>query len=97
MEEQEWFLIAFSRLGDEEVVDYLTSIIGTFRFFAPAYSIRYRLAALTALVHNRSEDAEKAILKFTCSRRRWLREAASAALEQRRKLIYGGGLDDDAE
>ncbi len=97
MEEQEWFLIAFSRLGGEEVVDYLTSIIGTVRLFAPAHSIRYRLAALTALVHNRSDDAEKAILKFTCSRRRWLREAASAALEQRRKLIYGGGCDDDAE
>jgi hypothetical protein len=97
MEEQEWFLIALSRLGGEEVVDYLTSIIGTVRFFAPAHSIRYRLAALTALVHNRSDNAEKAILKFTCSRRRWLREAASAAMEQRRKLIYGGGLDDDAE
>lgn len=94
LEEQEWYLIALSRLGGEEVVDYLASIIGSIRFLIPAHSIRFRLAALTALVHNRSDDAERVILKFSCSRRRWLREAASAALDQRRRLIYGGGNED---
>ena len=94
LEEQQWFLIALSRLGGEEVVDILARVVGTLRIFAPAHSMRYRLAALTALVHNRSDAAEQAILKFTCSRRKWLREAASAALEQRRKIIFGGGDDD---
>ncbi|MCP4566919.1 MAG: HEAT repeat domain-containing protein, partial [FCB group bacterium] len=93
-DEQEWFLIAFSRLGGSEVVDILGHIIGRFYIFGGARMVRSRMAALTALAHNRSDDAERVILKFTCSRRRWLREAASAALEQRRQLIYGGGGND---
>lgn len=95
LEEQQWFLIAFSRLGGEEVVDFLIHIVATLKIFMPTLSIRYRLAALTALVHNRSELAEQAILKFTCSRRKWLREAASAALEQRRRIIFGAETDHD--
>lgn len=94
LEEQQWYLIAISRLGGSEVVDVLGRIIGAIRIFGGARSIRFRLAALTALVHNRSDEAERMILKFSCSRRRWLREAASAALEQQRRLLYGGGDDD---
>jgi hypothetical protein len=99
LEEQEWFLVALSRLGGEEIVAFLGRIAGAFRFFPGAAVIRYQLAALTALVHNRSEEAEQLILQFSRSRRRWLREAAAAALDQRRRLIYGGGEhgDDSAE
>jgi len=95
LEEQEWFLVALSRLGGEEVVTYLGRIAGVVQLFPSAAMIRYQLAALTALVHNRSDDAERLILQFSRSRRRWLREAAAAALEQRRRLRFRGGNDGD--
>ncbi|MDD4051377.1 MAG: HEAT repeat domain-containing protein [candidate division Zixibacteria bacterium] len=95
LEEQEWFLVALSRLGGEEVVAFLATIAGSFQLFPGAAMTRFQLAALTALVHNRSEEAEQRILQLSRSRRRWLREAAAAALDQRRRLIHGGGDDGD--
>jgi len=94
-EEQEWFMVALSRLGGEEVVAFLGTIAGAFQLFPGAAMIRFQLAAMTALVHNRSEEAEQRILELSRSRRRWLREAAVAALDQRRRLLYGGGDDGD--
>jgi len=93
MEEQQWFLTAYSRLGGDEVVDFLETLVGSVKLLGGP-SIRHRLAALTALAHNRSDDAETAILNFTQSRRTWLREAATAALERRRTLLAGGGNAD---
>lgn len=95
LEEQEWFLVALSRLGGEEVAVFLGRIAGAFHLLPGAAAIRYQLAALTALVHNRSDEAERLIRQFARSRRRWLREAAAAALEQRQRLGYGGGDDGD--
>jgi hypothetical protein len=86
--EQEQFLIAYSSLGGEEVTDFLASIIGSFSLFNAGWKARYRLMALKALAHNTSEEAQKLILKYTRSRRPWLRQAAVTALELRRKIIY---------
>lgn len=90
IDEQEQLLIALSRLGGAEVVNFLSSIAGTIRLFGSVPIIQYRLAALAALAHNRSPEAEKALLKLASSRRQWLRQAAVAALEQYRQSMYGG-------
>lgn len=91
IEEQEQFLIAFSRLGGDEVTDFLDSIIGSSSLFNIGRIAQYRRMALNALAHNVSQGAEKLILKYTRSRRKWLRQAAVTALEQHRKIVYQKG------
>jgi hypothetical protein len=92
-DEQEQFLICYSRLGGAEVTGYLASIIGSFSLLNTGWKARYRFMALKALAHNTSDEAEKLILKYTRSRRQWLRQAAVAALEQHRRIIYERGED----
>jgi len=91
VDEQERYFVVYSRLGGSETTDYLASIIKSSGWFAGGRKIRLSLAALRALAYNKSEEAEKLILTYTRSRRQWLREAAMTALEQRRRIIYGGG------
>jgi hypothetical protein len=91
LDEQGQFLIAFSRLGGAEVIDFLDSIIDSFSLLNIGWKAKYRMMALSALAHNVSEDAEKLILKYTRSRRKWLRQAAVTALEQHRKIVYQQG------
>lgn len=91
LNEQEQFLTVYSRLGGAEVTDYLASIIGSFSLFNTGWKARYRFMALKALAYNTSEDAEKLILKYTRSRRTWLRQAAVTAMEQHRKFVYQKG------
>jgi hypothetical protein len=88
IEEQEQFLIVFSRLGGGEVTDFLGSIIGSFSLLNTGWKARYRFMALKALAYNTSEEAEQLILKFTRSRRSWLRQAAVNALDKHRKFMY---------
>ena len=87
LEEQEQFLIAFSRLGGAEAADFLDSIIGSFSLLNIGRKVQYRKMALNALAHNVSEEAEKLILKYTRSRWKWLRQAAVMALENHRNLV----------
>jgi hypothetical protein len=88
-EEQEQLLIIYSRLGGAEATGYLASLVNSFSLFRSGTQFRLRLSALQALAHNRSDEAEQLILQYTRSRRRWLREAAAAALDQRRRIMYG--------
>ncbi len=88
LEEQEQFLIAYSRLGGAEVTDFLGSIIGSFSLLYSGWKARYRFMALKALAYNVSDEAERLLLKYTRSRRTWLRQAAVSALDQRRRYIY---------
>jgi hypothetical protein len=88
IEEQEQFLITYSRLGGSEVTDFLGSIVGSFSFFNNSWKARYRFMALKALAFNSSTEAEALILKYTHSRRKWLRQAAVNALEQHRGFMY---------
>ncbi len=97
LEEQEQYLIVFSHLGGSEVTDFLDSIIGSAGWLPSSTKMRYRLAALKALAYNKSEDAEKYLLSYTRSRRKWLRDAAAAALDYRRKLMHNGGHIGDAD
>jgi HEAT repeat protein len=95
IDEQEQYLIIYSHLGGAEVTDYLNSLISSFSLLPSAERTRQKLAALKALAYNTSDEAERVILAHTRSRRQWLREAATAAMEHRRKLIYGGGESGD--
>ncbi len=97
LEEQEQYLIVFSHLGGSEVTDFLDSIVSSMGWLPSATKMRYRLAALKGLAYNKSNDAEKLLLSYTRSRRKWLRDAAAAALEYRRKLMYNGGSIRDAD
>ena len=88
-EEQEQLLIIYSRLGGAEATGYLATLAGSFSLFHSGTRFHLRLSALQALAHNRSEEAEQLILQYTRSSRRWLREAAAAALNQRRRIMHG--------
>jgi hypothetical protein len=96
LDEQEQYLIVFSHLGGNEVTDFLASIIGSAGWLPSSTKMRYRLAALKAMAYNKSDEAEKLLLSYTGSRRKWLRDAAAAAMEYRRKLMYNGGSIGDA-
>ncbi len=97
LEEQEQYLIVFSHLGGSEVTDFLDSIVGAMGWLPSSTKMRYRLAALKALAYNKSNEAEKLLLSYTRSRRKWLRDAAAAALDYRRKMTYKGGSIGDAD
>jgi len=88
LDEQEQFLIIYSSLGGAEITDFLDSIIGSFSLFNLGWKARYRFMALKALAHNTSDEAERLILKYTRSRRKWLRQAAAAALDTRRRVLF---------
>jgi hypothetical protein len=90
IEEQEQFLIAYSRLGGAEATGYFDSLLNSFKVFSSARDTSRRLLGLKALAYNTSEEAERLILQATRSHRQWLREAAAAALDLRRKNIYRG-------
>lgn len=96
VDDQEQFLIIYSHLGGSEVTDALKSIINSMSLFNWGQRVRYRLAALKALAYNTSDEAERLILKYTCSRRRWLREAAVVALNRRRRIMHREGETGDA-
>lgn len=97
LEEQEQYLIVFSHLGGSEVTDFLDSIVDSMGWLPSSTKMRRRLAALKALAYNKSNDAEKLLLSYTRSRRKWLRDAAAAALDYRRKLMHNGGSSSDAD
>jgi len=97
LEEQEQYLIVFSHLGGSEVTEFLDSIISSMGWLPSATKLRYRLAALKALAYNKSDDAEKLLISYARSRRKWLRDASAAALDYRRKLMSKGGPTGDAD
>jgi hypothetical protein len=92
LEEQEQFLNTYSRLGGSEVVEQLGSMASQFYLFGSHKKYRGRMIALNALVYNQSDDAERMLLSFARSHRRWLRDAAISAIERRRKMQYDGGM-----
>lgn len=91
VDEKEPYLIVYSHLGGSEVTDFLDSIVNSSGWLPSTAKMRYRLAGLKALAYNKSDEAEKLLLSYTRSRHQWLREAAAAALDHRRKLVYHGG------
>lgn len=87
LEEQSGLLATYSRIGGSEVVEVLAGLIGGSSLFSLVRKTDLRLAALRALAHNNSEEAEAKILKLSRSWRRWLRRAAGDALKYRQRHL----------
>ena len=86
-------LIAYSRLGGDEAVDYLVELAEKVNLFGDRDAAFYREAAFEALAHNRGEKAERALVRFAGSWRADLKTHARAALQRRREIVYGDSYE----
>jgi len=86
---QEDFIIMFSRLGGEYAVGYLIKLISGWGLLKTQVQEFYRQVAFKALSQNRSERAEKELLRMTKSWRKKIRRMANAALTARREVVFG--------
>ncbi len=88
--DQTALLRAFSVLGGETAVSYLSRLILQYDPLHSKTRSFYRRAAFGALSHNRSEKAEKLLIKLAASWRPDIRRQATAALRRRREIVFGG-------
>ncbi len=87
--EQQALLKAYSRLGGDHAVGYLSQLILRYNLFRDSNASYYRSAAFEALVYNRSERAERLLIKLSSSWRPSIRRQAAFTLQRRREYIYG--------
>jgi len=92
--DQELLLEAYSIIGGDKSVAFLTRKILKYNFFRKASVAHLRRASMEALAINRSERAEKALIKLSGSWRANIRNLSTQAMNKRRSILYG---DDDAE
>jgi HEAT repeat protein len=92
--DQTELLRAFSRLGGDAAVGYLGRLILKYNPLRNKTCAFYRRAAFEALSYNRSERAEKLLVKLASNWRSDIRRQAAAALQRRRELMYAGTTDD---
>ncbi|MCH7690279.1 MAG: HEAT repeat domain-containing protein [candidate division Zixibacteria bacterium] len=92
--DQELLLEAYSIIGGDKSVSFLTRKILKYVFFRSARATHLRRASMEALAINRSERAEKALIKLSGSWRANIRNLATKAMNKRRSILYG---DIDAE
>nr|MBN2276644.1 HEAT repeat domain-containing protein [candidate division Zixibacteria bacterium] len=83
---QEKCILMLSKLGGEHTVNYLVSLINGWGAGRSQIREFYQRVAFNALAHNRSEKAEKALLKLAHSWRKNLRKMATEALKKRREI-----------
>ncbi len=88
-------LEAYSILGGDKAVSFLTSLILRYNLFRNSSRESQRRAAIEALAHNQSEKAEKALLALASSWRLNIRSMATGALHKRRAVMYGADNADD--
>jgi hypothetical protein len=86
-------LIAYSKLGSDEAVDFLMQLVEEVNLFRNHSLSFLRQVAFEALAHNKGEKAERALIRLASSWRPAVKEQAKAAMHKRRELIYGGGDD----
>jgi len=91
--DQQRLLNAFSELGGDEAVEYLSGLITAFNPFGGSNSAFFRMAAFEALSRNRSEHSERLLVKLSSSMRPDIKRQAVQALKDRRQLIYGADND----
>jgi len=89
-ENQQQLLNAYSIIGGDHAVEYLSGLILRVNPLKDATLTFFREAAFEALTLNRSEKSEKFLLKLTSSWRPQLKQLAMAAIKKRREIIYGG-------
>lgn len=88
---QKELLKAFSILGGDAAVSYLSHLILKYNPFRNPALTFYRRAAFEALSYNRSEIGQQLIVKLTSSWRPAIRRQATIALRRHRDMVYGGG------
>ncbi len=88
-DDQQTMLNAFSMLGGEVAVPYLSQLIQKANPFRDSSVAFYRAAAFEALTLNRSEKCESFLVKMSGSWRPDIKQQAVAALQRRREIIYG--------
>lgn len=87
--EQQSLLNAYSNLGGEQAVGYLSQLILRFNLFGDARQSMFRTAAFEALSYNHSERAERLLVKLSSSWRHSIRKQAAYTLQRRRENIFG--------
>jgi exonuclease V gamma subunit len=87
--EQKTLLRAFSILGGDVAVSYLSQLIEQYNPLRDSALTFYRQTAFDALSYNRSEKAEKLLVKLASSWRPDIRRQAAAALSRRREIVFG--------
>jgi len=85
-------LDAYSILGGDQAVTYLTGLILRYNLFRNSNLESQRRAAIEVLAHNQSEKAEKALLALGSSWRLNIKSLATAALHKRREVKYGAEI-----
>lgn len=93
-EDKQSVLNAYSVLGGDQAVEYLNSLVSRISIFGGANARFYQEAAFEALARNKSEKAERLLLKLSSSWRPSLKKMGIETLQRRRELIYG---EDDSE
>ncbi len=88
-DDQQTLLNAFSMLGGEKAVSYLSQLILKTNPFRDSGLAFYRAAAFEALTLNRSKKCESFLVKLSGSWRPDIKQQAVAALQRRREIIYG--------
>ncbi len=85
--EQEQLVLAFSKIGGEYAVDYLKSLISELKFANIETKKFYHRLAFKALAYNSSDKAEKALRKYTRSRKSDLRKMANETIRLRNNIL----------
>ena len=91
--DQQRLLNAFSELGGDEAIEYLTGLITSFNPLGRSNGAFFRMAAFKALSRNRSKGCETVLHKLSSSLRPDIKRQAMQALKDRRQLIYGADND----
>lgn len=89
-DDQRALLKAYSVLGGDAAVSYLSSLITKYNLFHERSLGLIRQAAFEALSHNRSEKGERALVSLSSNWRPDIKNQAKAAIQKRREIIYGG-------
>jgi HEAT repeat protein len=87
---QEQMLILYSQLAGEQAVGLLLEMTDGWKAVRSTDREIYREMAFRALGNNKSEKAEKALLKFNRAWNKNIRRMAAEAIAARRRFKYGG-------
>lgn len=90
-DDKQRILNAYSLLGGDEAVVVLEKMIRRLNPLGNPILSSLRRASIEALCYNRSDRAERLMIRLSNSWRFDIRQQAQAALRRRREIIYGGG------
>ena len=88
-DDQQALLSAFSVLGGDKAVTFLSELILTNNYFRDRTLAFLRSAAFEALIVNRSEKVEQLLIRLTKSWRPDIKRQALSAIQRRRETLFG--------